>query len=195
MKKIIFCLLCLSATSTSWSDPIYNLELLMGGSSQKARTDNYSVSGDTTSWGIRASADVLKYITAEISYEDFGEIDDERIDSFGDTINDKIDTIAGSIGIKSTYSPLKNNFFIYGRLGLSSWETTYEATDSGFPGQTFKSGDDGIDLYYSIGFQHYITKSIHTGLEYHVLSMNPKVDSTTIDHTIRRVALTVGYHF
>lgn len=186
--------LTVSAFSVSAAER-FSVELLLGGSKQNSSASASSTSGSDSSVGVRASMVFMPHLAVEFAYHDFGETDDKRTDGFGDTLRDRVSSEAADLGVKAFISPYDNDFTLYGRIGLSSWAAEFEATDSGFPGQVFNNDDDGVDLYYGVGFHYQMSPSWYTGLEYRLLNTEVRHKGSDVDHEITTIAFTVGTQF
>lgn len=82
-----------------------------------------------------------------------------------------------------------------GRAGVSRWNYDVEESDSFFPGEVFKGGDDGVDFYYGVGAEYRASTDMRVALEYTYLAFDGTVGRADIDHDISNLALSLGYAF
>jgi opacity protein-like surface antigen len=195
MNRSILTILLFAAAIPTFADNKTSVELIVGKADQDTETGSTKItSGDDTSIGIRGSYFFNKNLAFELSYQSYGETDDVRVDSFGDTIHDKIKTTAFNLGLKGIL-PIENGFSIHGRLGLSSWDWELSSVDSSMPGFVFESDDNGTDFYYGLGLQFDIDDNFFAGAEYTIMELDVDVNSFSIDHKVSNLSAFVGYKF
>ncbi|MFC1750416.1 porin family protein [Pseudomonadota bacterium] len=197
MKKYTLALVLATTALPSFAESNFSGELLFGTADQKTEISSLSSSssGDDTSIGIRGAYQFNERIAIELAFHNYGETDDTYIDSFGDTINDKIETTSINIGVKGVL-PLENGFSLAGRLGVAMWDYTLNETDSSLPGFVINSEDDGTDIYYGIGAQYDFNEKVFVGMEYTITEMDVSLFGiVAADHEVKNFSLSVGSKF
>ena len=195
-KIIIGALLALPAISTFANEGHFSGEILLGKTDQVLTsngdfTNDFTIGGDDTSWGIRGAYHIDKNPVFELSYISLGETDETFIDGFNNTRNEKISSSAINLGFKGSI-PFENGFSIHGRAGLSFWDVEQSKTNSFFPGRTFTEDHSGNDFYYGIGAQYLISEKISVGFEYTLFEYG--IDSE-LEIDVEMYALTAGFNF
>ena len=191
-KNIIWGIILGSTAFSAVAENDFSGEILLGTADQEVSAGGVSASGDDISFGVRGAFSLSENFAIEGAYQSYGEADDTYIDSFGDTINDKLTTTALNIGVKGIV-PLDNGVSLNGRLGISFWDAELKETDSAFPGQTFKADDDGNDLYYGIGIQYKINSQIFIGAEYTITKMDISTNGVSADLDVNNISLSLGF--
>ena len=182
-------------SSPALSQGPFSASIVLGQADQESSVSGLgSVSGDDMSYGLRAAYAFTEYVAVELSYQDFGEAEEGYIDDFGDSINDTMQSSALSAGVRLSV-PFQSGFSLLGRAGLSKWDYDFEETDSAFPGEVFKAGDDGTDLYYGVGAEYRFADRMTIGIEYTVFDMDASALRVSIDHEVKNLALSLGVRF
>lgn len=176
----------LSQANTQWSG-----ELMLGVAEQELSSSNFSISGDDRSYGIRLAYSFNTNFALEFSYQNYGEAEETFIDSFGDTINDKWEFDALSVGIKASH-PISKDFHLVGRLGISKWDGKFTETDSAFPGEIFSASDERNDIYAGIGLEFNINETVFSNIEFTMTNMETKYD---VDNEVSNIAISIGKKF
>ncbi|WP_075187725.1 outer membrane beta-barrel protein [Teredinibacter haidensis] len=220
MNKVLF-FLCLSIVSkTAFAEGKWSAEFLLGNGSfdlssgisgtfddeifsEKIEVPNID---NTAIYGLRGTYTFNSYIGIEFGYRDFGESESEYIDDFDDTINDKIKTDAILFGVKGAY-PISSDFSVNGRIGLANWGIDSKSTDSSTPGETYRSNEDGQDIYYAVGGEYSFNEKMYVGLEYAIYplewtnSEKGELENIQYEYTIKQkleiqtVSLSIGIKF
>jgi len=144
--------------------------------------------------GVRGAFQFNENFAVELSYQNYGEIDETFIDMYGDTINDTIQTTALNIGLKGIY-PLQSGVSIIGRAGLSLWDYEIEETNSFYPGEVFTLDDDGNDFYFGIGAQYDINDQFFLNVEYTLLELDVSAPGGSFDHEVENFSVSAGVNF
>ena len=194
MKKVVLSVLLMSSVLPAMAENNFSAELLLGMADQELSANGLSTSGDDTSFGVRGAYSLNENFSLESAYQSYGETDDTYIDSFGDTINNKLSSTALSLGIKGVI-PLDNGLSLNARVGISFWDAEIKETDSAFPGETFKGDDNGNDLYYGIGAQYQINPQIFIAAEYTMTKMGISEAGLSADFDVKNISLSLGYKF
>lgn len=193
-KLTVLCAVTLTAVSAHGYENNKTVDLIVGSTTQEVEGN----SGDDLSLGLRGAFGVNEHVAIEASYIRYGEADYSYIDSFSDTINEKADTSAFNIGVRGSL-PLDNGFSVHARIGLSLWDTDIQITDSSLPGQVFKGGDSGNDIYYGIGARYALNEKVDLGLEYTIAKYDTALDGDLrgLDAKLEleTVALAIGFKF
>lgn len=193
MKKIPIGLLVTTAALSVQANAEGAAELMIGFADQSTEIANYgSTSGDDISFGLRGVYSFNENIAIEVAFQDYGETDDTYIDSYGDTINDRISASALTAGVKGSV-PIQGGLSLSARIGLSSWDVDIRETDSASPGEVYGGSDDGSDLYYGVGLQFDLNDAVYVGAEYTITEMGLSIGSA--DHEVKNLGLFVGYSF
>lgn len=164
---------------------------MLGVAEQELSYSNLSMSGDDRSYGIRLSYTFTDNLALEFSYQNYGKAEETFIDSFGDTINDRWESDALSVGIKASHA-LSKDFRLVGRLGISKWDWKITETDSAFPGQIFTVKDESNDIYAGIGLEFNINETMFSNIEFTMTDMETKYD---IDNEVSNIAISIGKKF
>lgn len=194
MKKVVLSVLLMSSALPVMAENNLSAELLVGKANQELSANGYSTSGDDVSFGIRGLYSLSENFSIEGAYHTYGETDDTYIDGFGDVINDKLSSTALSLGVKGIL-PLNNGISLNARAGMSFWDAELKETDSAFPGYTFKSDDNGNDIYYGFGAQYDINSQVTVGLEYTIINMGISSEGISADFDVKNISLSLGYKF
>ena len=197
MKKIALAmgLLAVSVVTQAETDRGVTVEGLIGVADQETTINAFSVDDSDTSLGLRLGFQINKYIAIEIAYRDYGEAEDSFIDSFGDNINDTVESDSIDFGVKGML-PLGDKFSLIGRVGMARWDYELSETDSAFPGEVFKVDDDGTDIYYGVGAQFNVTEQFFVTAEYTVLEMDFELAGVLSgEHEVKNLAISAGFKF
>jgi OOP family OmpA-OmpF porin len=196
MNKCVLAITLFAAASSAYAEKQFSASIVLGKSDQETSISGFeSVSGDDTSFGVRGDYSINDNIAIEAGYFNYGEMSDTFVDSFGDTINDKIETTAINVGVKASF-PLNNQISVNGRLGLSMWDYELAETDSAFPGEVFKLDDDGTDIYYGIGMEFNVSEALFIGVEYTITDMDVSLlNVIKVDHEVSNFAVSLGAKF
>ncbi len=198
MRKRALGLIIAVCSAPATADGQLSAELLLGTADQKSTTtfmgESESTSGDDLSLGIRGSYRVNQNLALEIAYHNYGETDDTYIDSFGDTINNKVSSTAFNLGVKGML-PLDSGITLHGRIGVGIWDVEFWGTDSAFPGEVFTADDSGNDIYYGIGLQYDVSPQVSIGAEYTMTEMGVSAEGIAVDHEVKNLALSLGFRF
>lgn len=195
MKKLFLGLVIATLSMPVLAETNTSLEVLLGSAKQTTDFNDGTTSSDSdTSLGLRAAIAFHPNIAVEIGYHNFGETDDTYIDSWGDTLNDKVSTNAASLGLKGIL-PLNNQISVNARVGMSRWSLEAKETDTAFPGVVFEYEDKGTDFYYGIGAQFKLNENFSLGAEYTITPISVSDTALDIDHEIENFAISVGYSF
>ncbi len=187
-------MLGLSATEVM-AERQYAIEGLLGKADQKNSIAGAQViDGFESSQGIRFVAPLGRVTSLELGYMDFGKVEDRFIDSFGDTITDTLETESFNVGMRAEL-PLGRIVSLTGRVGLAFWDFNFTETDSAFPGDVFRSDDEGVDTYVGFGMQFDIEDDFRVAIEYTFLEFDADFDGLSTDQDIKNVAFSVGYRF
>jgi OmpA-OmpF porin, OOP family len=194
-KKNVFLGLVLGSVAISAAaESNFSGEVLLGIADQKLTAEDFSTSGDDTSFGVRGAFQLSKNFALEVAYRNNGETSDKYVDDFGDNINDMLSSTELNLGVKAII-PVSDVFSFNGRLGFSMWDAKVEETDSAFPGETFKASDDGNDLYYGVGIQYSISSKVFIGAEYLVTKMEVSDNGVSGDFDVENMSLSLGFKF
>ena len=195
MKKFLLGM-CLSASCLpAFAESDFSVGLLLGSAKQETSSDGArDLSGSDLSIGVRAAYHINEYFAVEAGYHDYGEAEDSFVDSFDDNIGVTIGTTALTLGLKGSL-PFDNGFALSARAGVASWEWDLAVRDSAFPGEVFKSDDDGTDLYYGVGAEYTINSQVSLGVEYTVTDMDVRSGVADIDHEVNNFSLSLNYSF
>ncbi|MGL1958196.1 MAG: porin family protein [Colwellia sp.] len=194
MKKVVLSVLLMSSVLPAMAESNFSAELLLGKADQELSVGSYSISGDSTSVGIRGIYSLNENFSVEGTYQSYGETDETYIDSYEDTINDKLSTSALSLGIKGII-PLNNGVSLNARAGISFWDAELKETDSYYPGVIFVGDDNGNDFYYGIGGQYDINPQMFIGVEYTMTKMAISTEGVSADLDVKNISLSLGYKF
>ena len=148
---------------------------MLGFAEQELSDSNLSISGDDRSYGARLTYAFNTSFAIEFSYQNYGEAEDTFVDSFGDTIKDRWESDALSVGIKGSL-PIGEDFNLIGRLGISKWDIKFTETDSAFSGVIFSATDERNDIYAGVGIEFNINETIFSNIEFTMTNMETKYD-------------------
>jgi len=230
MKKIAFAISTLIPslllTTPAFADSGFYAEISGGSVKNKAEV-NYSVTGSynylgetytetetgkesssdkSTSFGLRLGYQFNDYIAVELGHHQYGEVGDNYVDEYGDTINDKVNSSSFSAGVKAIL-PITDEFSMFARAGMAKWDFKAKSTDSSIPDEALvvKQGDN--DIYYGIGVEYGFTETISLGVEYSVLDMGWKTSeagayqdfsfsgNTSVNYKVENIALLLKISF
>lgn len=174
----IFC------SSTQAGADIYG-EFMLGSAEQKEEFDSLpEISGSDISLGVRFGWRFLTNLSAEVSYEDYGDAEDS-VRSFDTTLN----TSSIGLGLKGIYE-FKNGIAIVGRVGVSSWK--YDYRDKYSDGDIDTADDKGEDLYYGVGVEYGITERFYLGISYSLMPHEVSPNGIKYDREITNMAFLIG---
>jgi len=193
MKKVVFSVLLMSSTLPVIAENNLSAELLLGIADQELSASGYSTASYDTSFGIRGSHSLSENFSVEGIYHSYCEANYTYTDKFGDTITDKLNPAALSLGIKGIL-PLNNGVSVNARIGVSFWGAEIKHTDSAYPGEIFKSEDSGTDLYYGIGAQYQVNSQLFIGVEYTKTKMSISTEVLSDDLDIKNISFSLGYY-
>lgn len=195
-SKIGVFVLALGLYQDAIAEVSVSLDAQIGSADQESSASGFpTVSGKDTSYGFRLGIDINRYIGFEFGYHNYGEATDSYIDFWGDTITDTMETTSINFGLKGM-APVSDDFSFVGRLGIGLWDYEISETDSFYPGQVFKSDDDGNDFYYGIGAEYLINDNLFVGVEYLKLDIDVDLEGVLdVDHSVENLAVYLGYHF
>ena len=114
---------------------------------------NINIDDSDTTYGITAGYRVSTNFAVELGYQDFGEFnvsgnsDGTGSFWFAGPVEATAEATGILLGLKGIY-PVQENFEIYGKAGINSWDTDNDLTDSF---GAFSASDDGTDPYFGIG--------------------------------------------
>lgn len=154
-----------------------------------------SVSGRDASMGIRLSIPVGDYVHLEGAAYDYGDANDNYIDTVGDLISVKMSTASMNVGMAGIIPLRYTATDFIGRLGLALWNSEIEFRDSSAPGTVLSDNDNGVSLYLGLGARTYITRNIAIGLEYMIFGFDTTFTDVAGDQYIDNFALTVDVGF
>ena len=103
----------------------------------------YDCDGEDLSFKFFAGKRFHENLAVEISFQDLGKLDDEKVD---------FKTTAESSGINLSLVaiiPTADVGYLYGKIGAMAWEADYARFESG---TTTRSDDDGTDFTFGAGF-------------------------------------------
>lgn len=150
----------------------YTMEVLAGASQQKTTIGDSSPAGSDITFGVRGAYQLSKYFAFEISYIDYGSVENRKI-----PVDYEIQTTAINTGIKGLI-PLGGDFSFVANLGVSTWD--YEVSQSNHPlfnaGTVFTLDDSGTDLYYGVGLIYRFNESVFFSAEYTVIKTEPTLN-------------------
>ncbi|MFL0810703.1 MAG: porin family protein [Agarilytica sp.] len=195
MKNIVLGVFIAATAMPALSDSYFSVDALLGSANQKSNIDGgREISGSDLSIGVRGAFNVNENFALEASHFIYGEATESYVDSFGDDIDESVETMALRLGVKGSI-PLGDVVSLNGRAGLSMWDYEYEYRDSFFDGLVFKADDNGVDLYYGMGIQFNLNEKFTLAAEYDITEMGVKIEGVSIDHEVKNLALSVGYIF
>ncbi len=214
MKKVLIGLVTLAITSPVIADNNFYGGISLGSTDNQSTgsssgtffgeefNDSSKLSGDSTSYSLRAGYSFNEYFAVEVGHYEYGKVTYAYVDEFDDSIKDKVDTNSNNLGIKGIW-PIAEFISLNVSLGIAKWNFNVTSTDSSLPGENIKFSEDGADLYYGVGFGYLIGNSVSVGLEYSSLAM--KWDSSEssedfsfqsdIEHKVNSLSLTVQMKF
>lgn len=221
MKKTCTLLSLLLITKLSLAQSSFYGELSLGmadnakdiqQSSLNTITENYSQDhGTTTTFGGRLGYYFNDFVAFELGLHSFGETDTNLQSKDGERVTEKISTASGSAGIKLQF-PIFDNVSLFGRTGYARWNYKAKSTQVENPETLSKTFDDN-DVYFALGAQYKVTKTISIGLEYFVQKMDfsysddtnsqfsdlnnnaPAPTTTYVDYNIENIALSATMRF
>lgn len=137
-------------------------------------TGTASLDEDDTSFKITFGQKLDKVLSIEGFYADFGEASltgntGDTFDSGGTTWvftadNAKVATSASGLGINAKFThAFTDKSSIAGRLGLLMWDVTTSASTAT---TASSASDDGIDLFYGIGYKYDFNKQYSLTVDY-----------------------------
>jgi len=176
VKRIVFCILALLVSPLASADTRF---LLVGESEQNSMAerviDTFDVSGDDISVGLRASYKLNRYIAAELSYQDFGDVNRVIVDSANFTIDDQLTFRSVNLGIKGSL-PVTDKVSVDARTGASFWEMEFRRLDTAFENQRFENEANDNNLYYGVGLTYDFSDRFSLGVEYTVIEAQGSFD-------------------
>jgi hypothetical protein len=173
----------------------YTIEGFLGKTDQNNAVRGFdAIGGYGDAKGIRGLVALGSAVDLELGYTDFGKAADNGIDQFGDLITDYLETRASQVGIRGTI-PLGGKLALTGRVGVALWELDYRQTDSAFPGEVYRDGDEGADPYFGAGLQVQLEENIHLGVEYNALDFTAALGDASTEHEISSFVVSAGFSF
>lgn len=119
---------------------------------------NIDIDDSDTTYGITVGYKVSPNFAVELGYQDFGEYtvsgnsDGSGSFWFAGPVEATAEATGILLGVKGIY-PVQENFEIYGKAGINSWDTDNDFTDSCC---TVSASDDGTDAYFGVGATYVI---------------------------------------
>jgi hypothetical protein len=173
----------------------YAIEGFIGKTDQTNAVQGFdAIGGYGDSRGIRGLFAINGAVDLELGYTDFGTAEDSGIDEFGDLVTDYLESTATQVGIRGTI-PLGRKLALTGRAGVALWELDYRQTDSAFPGEVYRDGDEGADPYFGVGLKLQLEENIHLGVEYNALSFTAALGEASTEHDISSFVVSAGFSF
>ncbi|MBD2859549.1 porin family protein [Spongiibacter sp. KMU-158] len=196
MKKILSILLVSSALPAFADSQAggFSGEVMLGLADQETKVQGAKSSGDDTSLGFRLSYSVTENVLLELGYSQYGEAENNYVDSFGDSISETMESSAFKAGV-AAYAPLNDDFGLLARVGLSKWDYDFEATDSSAPGQVFKADDSGTDFYYGVGMRFNLNEKVFSSIDYTITKMDMEYQGVSVDHEVKNLSVSIGTRF
>jgi len=152
---------------------------------------DYSISDDTDTYlGVGVGFKVNKNLAFEVSYRDFGEVED-KYDDDGFDVKETYSADAISFAAVGII-PVGSSIELFGKLGIDLWNAEWkgQATD-GFTNYSDSEKDDGTDLFYAIGAAYDVTASTDIHIEYQKHSF--EVSGGDMDVDVLAVGVNFGF--
>ena len=150
---------------------------------------------DDTGYAILGGIHLNDNLDLEFGYKDFGEAyivgavgDTFRLDgtlrAFTSSVALAVEGEAYLIGLKPKYD-LTENISIFGKIGVSMWDTTYHLAIGTASGSV---DDDGTDFYYGAG-----VSASFAGLDIGLAHSMYEFDSDEVDSTALSLSYTLNF--
>lgn len=198
MKKMMIklAMVVLPFTSVaSFADTTYFFDGVFGQANQNNSIGGFdAISGSDASKGFRAGFYLYRHWGLEFTHMDFGIADDTFTNSFSEQVTNTMNSQWNGVGFQGGF-PIAPRLIVTGRLGLAAWELDFTERNNAFPGDVFRDGDEGVDIYAGVGLRFEIEDNIRVSLEYEGMDMQAALGSADTDHTLQNVAVTVGVLF
>ena len=160
---------------------------IYGGVSAGITDYNEETFGDGNGMGIRGGYQINDNVAVEVSYFDGGKADDnDGNDSWyidGEAFQAAV-KLSTDIGGRSSRSLPVHGYL---KLGVSSWDYTLDARNTGNGTESV----DGTDIFYGVGVGWDFSRTARAFLEYQSI----KVDSDDVDGNVSTVNIGIEYKF
>jgi OmpA-OmpF porin, OOP family len=149
--------------------------------------DSGTVDGKDTAFKIFGGYMFNRHFGVEAAYIDLGEVSYSGTFFGAPVTGGTVELTAFNVSVLGNF-PVNEQFSVFGKIGLFSWEAEANDTTGGIP---FSADDDGTDVSFGVGVAYNFTRNFGLRAEYELF----KIESQSEDADVGLISIGAVWRF